>query len=333
MNQLIDKFGRVHNYLRISVTDRCNLRCKYCMTEDGVDFINHENILKYEEMINIIKAGVDLGINKIRITGGEPLVRKGIESFIADLNKINEINDISMTTNGVLLAAKAEKLKEAGLKRVNISLDTLKSDKYEEITRNGNIQNVLNGIKEAIKVGLKPIKINTVLIKGFNDDEIEELIKLTIKDEIQLRFIEYMPIGHANHNWKNGYLSLEYIKNHLQELGYDFEDDNEIQGNGPSDYIKIKGAKGSIGFIHAISHEFCSTCNRLRLTADGFLKPCLYWDEEINMKPFVNDKEKLKEIFVDTVNNKLEKHEMLKNLTKEEQSEEPTHRKMSQIGG
>lgn len=333
MSQLIDRFDRKHDYLRISVTDRCNLRCVYCMPPEGVEFLPHNKLLSYEEIEEIVKVGASLGIRKLRITGGEPMVRKDLEVLIGKLSRIEGIEDIALTTNAYFLSQKAKLLKDAGVTRVNVSLDSLRPDRFKEITRGGKLEKVLNGIEEAYQVGFKPIKINTVLMKGFNDDEIGDFLRMTIDNDVQVRFIEYMPIGHSDDDWKAGYLSLDYVKEQAKILGFELEESGNVFGNGPSENFRINGAKGSIGFISPISDHFCSECNRLRLTSDGYIKSCLYWDEESNVKQYIGYEEKIKQVFFKALNDKPENHEMAKLLNNEDQSNIPTLRRMSQIGG
>ena len=333
MNKLNDQFNRIHDYLRISVTDRCNLRCVYCMPPEGVEFIEHNKLLTYEEIEEVVRVGASLGIKKLRLTGGEPLVRKDVEVLISKLSKIEGIEDIALTTNAYYLANKAKALKEAGLNRVNISLDSLKPERFKEITRGGNIERVLEGIDSAIKVGFSPIKINTVLMKGFNDDEIGDFLRMTIEQPFNLRFIEYMPIGHSDKTWKDGYLSLEYVKETAKELGFQLEESEAVFGNGPSENFKIKGAKGTIGFINPVSNHFCANCNRLRLTSDGYLKACLFWNEELNVKNHIGNPTKIKEIYFRSLQEKPENHEMAKEFNDDKLSNIPTLRRMSQIGG
>ncbi|WP_339062027.1 GTP 3',8-cyclase MoaA [Tepidibacillus marianensis] len=333
MNELIDRFGRKHDYLRISVTDRCNLRCVYCMPPEGVEFMPHSELLTYEEIEKVVKTAAKFGVRKLRITGGEPLVRKDLEVLIAKLSRIEGIEDIALTTNGIFLAQKAQALKDAGLTRVNISLDSLRADRFKEITRGGQLEKVLDGIDASFRVGFTPIKINTVLMKGFNDDEIGDFLRMTIDQPVQVRFIEYMPIGHADDNWKNGYMSLDFVREKAKELGFELEESGAVFGNGPSENFQIKGAKGSIGFIHPISDHFCSNCNRLRLTSDGSIKPCLYWEDELNVKPYLDGEEGLIQVFNRALEIKPENHEMAKVMNNEKLSNTPTMRRMSQIGG
>ena len=278
MEKLIDNWGRKIDYLRISVTDRCNLRCKYCMPEEGIEFKKHDDILRYEQIIKIVKIGKKLGIKKVRITGGEPLVRKDLPELIAGLNDL-DLEDISLTTNGVLLSEQAADLKEAGLDRVNISLDTLQKDKYKKITRRDKFEDVMSGIEAAYDFDFKPVKLNVVLMKGINDDELFDFAELSINKPLHVRFIEYMPLGEEI----NGAEYYE-MKKAKEKITKEFKLENtEIEGNGPANYYKISGSKGSIGFISPMSKHFCSGCNRFRLTADGKFRPCLARDLEVKI--------------------------------------------------
>jgi len=317
-----DSYGRNIRYLRVSVTDRCNLRCMYCMPEEGVCKKEHLDMLSLEEIYQIIEASEDLGFDKVRITGGEPLVRKNIEWLIKKTEALEGIKDIAMTTNGILLAQNAEKLKNAGLNRVNISLDTLKPDKFKEITRGGNLSDVLEGIKAAIHYGLTPIKINTVLIGGFNDDEIEELAEYTLNHDIHVRFIELMPIGLSAGWSKEKFISNDVVLEKLKDLI-----PLKTEDGSPAKTYKIPGAKGTIGLINPISQHFCSTCNRLRLTADGKLKPCLHSNLEIDVKPALGNEEGIKKIIVDTIDMKPREHHI------NDSNYEPITRDMNGIGG
>lgn len=279
---MLDSYGRDINYLRISVTDLCNLRCRYCMTDKGIIKKEYENILTLEEIEKITKEAVNLGVNKIRITGGEPLVRRGVLKLIKEIGALKEVKDFAMTTNGTLLKKYAKELKDSGLNRVNISLDTLNPKKYSHITRGGNIKDVLEGLEEAKRVGLTPIKLNVVLIKDFNDDEIEDFVNLTKDEDIDVRFIELMPIGQVCQWSLNKYLSNTVI---LEKCNY-LEKIESKDKSSPAVYYKLKDGKGRVGLINPISCKFCSNCNRIRLTADGKIKPCLHSDNEIDlMKP------------------------------------------------
>ncbi|MEX2415555.1 MAG: GTP 3',8-cyclase MoaA [Paenibacillaceae bacterium] len=333
MKQLVDKYGRVHDYLRISVTDRCNLRCVYCMPEEGMQFEPGNRILTYEEITEIVKVLAPLGVRKLRITGGEPLVRKGLDQLIAMLSKIPGIEDIALSTNGIYLASFADALKDAGLTRVNISLDSLKPDKFATITRGGDLNKVLNGLQASRRVGFNPIKLNVVLMKGMNDDEVEHFLRMTYEEEIHIRFIEYMPIGYEGSGWKAGYLPLEHVLETCERLRWNFAPCEDVFGNGPAKSYRIDGAAGTFGLIHPISDHFCSSCNRLRLTADGNIKPCLYWSDEYNVRKHVGDTSAIQALFLKALDGKPETHEMAKALSGEQQTHIPTIRRMSQIGG
>lgn len=301
-----DSFGRDINYLRISITDRCNLRCKYCMPEDGIDKCNHSDLLTLEEMEYIAKIFVELGIEKIRITGGEPLVRKGAINLISNLSKLEGLKEIAMTTNGLLLEKYGEDLKNAGLNRVNISLDTLDEEKYKEITRGGDLNKVFEGIKKAMDVGLTPIKLNTVLIGGFNDDEIEDFVYLTNKEKIDVRFIELMPIGEAS-DWANKkFISNDEVLKRVKELKKIKSDDL----SSPANYYKLPNGKGKVGIINPISCKFCEYCNRIRLTSSGKLKLCLHSDREIDLKYAIRNGEDLKNIILNSIIEKPESHHL-----------------------
>lgn len=280
---LLDPFKRRINYLRISVTDRCNLRCCYCMPETGIPLISHFDILTYEEMLRIVRVFAAEGISKVRLTGGEPLVRKGIADFVSDLSRIEGIEDLSLTTNGVLLKELAQGLKKAGLRRVNISLDSLQRERFRQITRNDDFERVWEGIEEALRVGLSPVKINMVAIQGLNDDEIESFARLTLQLPLTVRYIEYMPAGNGE-KWEMGdVLTIPQIKKRIENVGTLIPISSE-RWDGPAMRFRIDGAVGEIGLIGAVSNHFCSDCNRLRLTADGKIRTCLFSDEEIDVR-------------------------------------------------
>jgi cyclic pyranopterin phosphate synthase len=282
---MIDQYDRNINYLRVSVTDRCNLRCAYCMPREGISWIGHEEILKYEEIGRVIRITAKEGITKVRITGGEPLVRRGVVEFIASLQQIPELNDISLTTNGILLEGCAEQIYAAGIRRINISLDSLNTDKYAKITRGGDIRSVLAGIRKAEETGFSPIKINIVAIKGFNDDEILDFARLTIDHPYQIRFIELMPLGRASLENNGRYLANDLIKERIETLGRLEQVDSRANvSGGPARIFRLSGGTGEIGFISPVSRHFCHTCNRLRLTADGHLRACLLSDDETDLK-------------------------------------------------
>ena len=268
--------------MRVSITDRCNLRCIYCMPSDGVKPIEHKNILSYNEILRVVRIAAGLGVRKIRLTGGEPLIRRDLFYLIASMSNIEGIEYISLTTNGLLLKKHAFSLASAGLKRVNISLDSLLPERYKEITRGGDINNVLEGIYEAEKQGLVPIKLNMVPIRGFNDDEIKDFALLTRKTPYHVRFVEFMPMG-VKKIWSyEKYISTDEIKEVVSEVAPIMP--VKLRRSGPARYFRFVGASGVIGFISPISHHFCDNCNRLRLTSDGKLRPCLFSETEIDLK-------------------------------------------------
>lgn len=311
-----DRFNRNIEYLRISVTDLCNLRCQYCMPEAGICKLSHDSILSIEEIEEIVKVAAKNGIKKIRLTGGEPLVRSGFITLCEKISKIEQIQEICITTNGTYFYDLAEKLFALRVRNVNFSLDTLDEKKYKEITRNGDIQKVLKSIKKAIDLGFK-VKINVVLIKGFNDDEIIDFINLTRYNKIQVRFIELMPIGDSA-NWsKEKFISNDIVLKKLSNY-------ESLNIDGVAKIYKVDGYKGSFGLISPISDCFCQTCNKIRLTSDGKLKPCLHSKEEINLKGL--KKELLEEIFKDGIYKKPKSHHL-----KEGKSE--SLRNMNKIGG
>ncbi len=317
-----DSFGREISYMRISVTDRCNLRCKYCMPEGGIENLGHDKILTFEEITRIVKASVSLGITKFRLTGGEPLARKGIVNLVESLAKIEGVKELAMTTNGTMLADKAEALKAAGLQRVNISVDSLIYHKYEQITRGGDLDAAFDGVNAALKAGLTPLKLNVVAIKGFNDDEILNFVQLSINHPIDIRFIELMPIGQAGKDNDYCYLSSEEIKKKLPGLiRLDKQD-------GVAELYKYPEALGNIGFISPMSNLFCGSCNKIRLTADGKLKPCLHTDEEIDLNDVLKTGDDA--LLIETIRNAIlrkgEKHHL-------NDGAKPVDRSMSQIGG
>jgi len=282
---MIDRYDRNIDYLRVSITDRCNLRCTYCMPKEGLSLMGHDDILRYEEILRVIRIAAGQGIRKVRITGGEPLVRRGVTEFIASLGTIPELKDVSLTTNGILLEACAEGLFAAGIRRINISLDSLKADRYAAITRGGDIQAVLKGIRKVRELGFSPIKINIVAIKGVNDDEILDFARLTLDNPFQLRFIELMPLGRAGIESNGRYLSNSVVMERIAKLGPLEQIDGEAnKGAGPARLYRLAGGVGRIGFISPVSRHFCGTCNRLRLTADGHLRACLLSDEETDLK-------------------------------------------------
>ena len=316
-----DAFDREINYLRISVTDLCNLRCRYCMPENGVPKKQHSDILSVEEIETIVRAAAELGVTKVRITGGEPLVRKGILEICRRIGQIEGLKEICMTTNGILLAGMAKELKQAGVSRVNISLDTLDPAKYRQITRGGELADAARGICAAAEAGLLPIKINTVLIGGFNDDEISNFVKITRYEEIDVRFIELMPIGESA-GWESGcFIPATRVLECEPRL-------EPVTGDGRTGVealYRVPGYKGRVGLINPMSHPFCHECNRIRITADGKLKTCLHSAEEIGLKGM--SAEAVKERIASAVKDKPLRHYM------NESAKSESVRSMFQIGG
>jgi len=280
MPELFDNHNRRIDYLRVSITDRCNLRCIYCMPEKGAPhFKKHKDILTYEEIELFVSHAIKQGISKVRLTGGEPLVRRDVVDLIKSLSGLPELHDISLTTNGILLADFADVLWEAGLKRINISLDSLNPEKFKCITRIGNLSAVLNGIQKVFEIGFDPVKINAVVLKGINDD-LSDFIKLTFNYPVHVRFIEYMPF--SKQIGLERFVSCSEMMEKLNKFGK-LEETDSPTGSGPARYMKFKGALGTLGFISPMSNHFCPECNRLRLTADGKLKTCLFSNDEIDV--------------------------------------------------
>ena len=269
-----DSFNREVDYLRISVTDLCNLRCVYCMPSCGVCKKEHQEIISVERIKEVVLAASKLGITKVRLTGGEPLVRKGIIEICKEIKSVSAIKELCLTTNGVLLKNMAQTLFDVGVDRLNISLDTLDFEKYERITRGGNLNDVLEGIEKAKAVGFKNIKINTVLIGGFNDDEITDFVEFAKKEELTVRFIELMPIGQGKLMGKESFVSNDLILQKVPDL-------IQTKDDGVAKEYSFKDSKGKIGLISPLSHSFCSSCSRIRLTSDGKIKPCLHSSLEI----------------------------------------------------
>lgn len=355
-----DSFGRTIDYLRVSVTDRCNFRCVYCMPEDGYPVSPKDEILTFEEMARLIHIAADLGMSKIRLTGGEPLIRKDLSSLVRKIREHPGITDLSCTTNAHLLEDKADELRSAGLDRVNVSLDTLREDKFIEIARRGSLQKVVNGIEAAKKAGLNPIKINCVLMKGVNDDEVVAFARWTLEEEFHVRFIEIMPIR-WNLDEMDAMDSLTEFTGDRKLFRLRIQSDVamlsdaqmrkmvvpffvakeeiesalgkmvpfEIQTNGPAHTYKLPNARGTVGFISQISWDLCERCNRLRLTADGQLRPCLMSDGEVDLRNPLRSgasDEELREIFLHVVANKPERHYLA-------EGQKVMGRGMSQIGG
>lgn len=327
---MVDNNNRKINYLRLSITDRCNLRCVYCMPEEGINFMAHENILRYEEILRLVRLSILRGIRKVRLTGGEPLVRKGFTDFLKRLSKIDGLDEITLTTNGVLLKQYAAEIKECGVHRVNISLDSLKPEKFKRITGRDFFEQVWQGIQEAEQLGFNPIKINVVAIRGINDDEIEDFGSLTLEKPYHIRFIEHMPVG-DNNNWNSEkFMPILEIYERLQNVGPLVPIQRRNQLDGPAQRYKIKDAKGEIGLIGALSNHFCAVCNRLRLTADGHLRSCLFSENEIDVMPELRGGESDEAILAlieRAIREKPEKHNLKR------QGHRSCTRQMSSIGG
>lgn len=317
---MIDEYGREISYLRLSVTELCNLRCRYCMPEDGVCKKRHEDMLTQEEMLDAVKAAAELGIRKVRITGGEPLVKRDILSICRGVARTEGIEEVCITTNGLLLPQLAKPLREAGVSRVNISLDTLDEKKYAYITRRGSLAGAVAGIKAALDAGFDMVKINAVLIGGFNDEEIPALAELTRRYPIDLRFIELMPMLDSREFGPEAFIPCSVVTDKLPEL------QPEPQDKGVARLYRLPGALGRIGLISPVSSHFCASCNRIRLTADGKIKPCLHSGQEFSVKGL--DHEGMLEQLRAAILAKPACHQELS-------AQSPSHagRSMNQIGG
>ncbi len=328
MPRLIDNYERQIDYLRISITDRCNLRCTYCMPEEGITPLRHEDVLRYEEIVRLVGIGAGLGIRHLRLTGGEPLVRKGVVDLVRMLRQVPGIESISMTTNGVALAPIARALRDAGLSRVNVSLDTLRPERYAAITRRGRLEDALAGIEAALSVRLTPVKINMVVVKGVNDDEAVDFARLSLEQPWHVRFIEFMPLGQHAEQARRAYVSSDETRAQI-ETALGPLAPAEIVAHGPARTWRLPGAVGTIGFISALSEHFCQSCNRLRLTSDGKLVPCLFSDREYDLRGVLRagaDDEALDALWQEVIACKPDGHHLEGALT-------TTEHRMSQIGG
>jgi cyclic pyranopterin phosphate synthase len=307
VTQLQDRYGRTIDYLRISITDHCNLRCRYCVPFSGRPKLEHRDILTYEELLRVVRVAVAAGISKVRLTGGEPLMRSGVVDFCARLSAIPGLEEITLTTNGVRLAEMAADLCVAGISRINISLDTLDRQRFIHITGKDRLDEVLRGIQQAEAVGMTPIKINAVAQRGINDDEIVTLARLTLDKPYHIRFIELMPTsGWGAEAHKAHFMPVDEIKERVLAIG-PLEPASVARANGPARTYRLPDALGTVGFIAALSNHFCGTCNRLRLTADGHLRACLFSEAEIDLKGPLRQgatEEALAEIFVTAIRTK-----------------------------
>lgn len=323
---LSDQFGRKINYLRVSVTDRCNLRCRYCMPENGIPLKKHEDLLTFEEIETIVRAAAELGVSKIRLTGGEPLLRKDLLVLVRKLAAIDGIADLSLTTNGTLLGPVAQQLREAGIGRVNVSLDTLRPERFAKMTGSDQWLSARDGLEAAVRANFKQVKMNVVLIAGYNDDEVEDFVKYAIDKPVQLRFIEFMPVG--NDYWgRDKYINskglIERISQTTKMVSL------PAIKNSLVDEYQIIDSPATLGFISPLSNQFCRKCNRLRLTSDGFLKPCLASKNEVNIKVPVRNGHtgnELKRVFYEAMRLKPKGHNMGEGQT-------DNRRFMAEVGG
>ncbi|MEG0476565.1 MAG: GTP 3',8-cyclase MoaA [Raoultibacter sp.] len=331
-----DSHGRTIDYLRISLTDRCNLRCIYCMPEEGVDQLAHKDILRIEEIERAVRVAASMGITRIRLTGGEPLVRKGVVDLVRNIAQTPGIQDVSLTTNGILLPKMAADLKAAGLTRVNISLDTLDAAQFALITRRGKLEDTLAGIDAALAVGFKPVKINAVAVRSLSQDYLA-FAKLSLDRPLHVRFIEYMPVGESSGADGCGWGPQDVVP--TEELIDIIDaaaraaglgplvpaDKSRPIGGGPARYYQFEGAQGTVGFISPLSRHFCAECNRLRLTADGDIRPCLFSDDEFDLKEALREgsDEQVRAVMLQALGAKPDEHH----------DKVGTQRGMSQIGG
>jgi GTP 3',8-cyclase len=317
------------DYLRLSVTDRCNFRCVYCMPLEGVPFKPHEDILSYEDMVFFVKAAAEAGITKVRITGGEPLVRKGLPDLVRQLRALPEIRDISLTTNGVLLPRYAGELKANGLNRVNISVDSLDADRFRALTRGGSLESALAGVDAALETRLHPVKINVVMMPELLG-ELEAFVEITREKPLHVRFIEWMPVGGCSPRTVGEALTKDRLMAEFQKIGTagagQLKPVASPGGWGPARYYRFPGYEGTIGFIGSMSDHFCGECNRLRLTADGKLKNCLFSSHEVDVKPAMQSRDR--GAVLDAITESLECKTFDKNLLPGR-----TSRGMSQVGG
>ncbi len=333
----MDMFSRTISYLRLSLTDRCNLKCMYCVTEDEqkgcLVKLGREELLTYEELLRIVRVAVEMGISKLRLTGGEPLVRNNIMDFIHQLGEIDGLDDVRITTNGVLLERYGQGLFDAGVTKVNVSLDTLQPDRFADITGVDCFERVWRGIETALAVGFSPVKLNMVVMRDINDDELPAFAELSRKMPLQVRFIEFMPIGTSTRWTRDTYMSTDEIKARFSTLGELIPQEKQ-QADGPASVFKLGAdAVGSLGFISPISHHFCDRCNRLRLTSEGRLRSCLLHDEETDLKSVIRggcSDADIRETLLTAIRNKPKGHQMADRL-KEDGAD--CHGRMSRIGG
>lgn len=283
-----DGHRRKIDYMRISITDRCNLRCTYCMPEEGMPLISHDDVMCFEEIGLLVRAAVSIGFRKVRLTGGEPLVRRGMVDLVKILRGIDGLEDLSMTTNGVLLRKLARELKDAGIGRINISLDTLKRDRFREITRRDLFDDVITGIDEALAVGMAPVKLNVVLIKGVNDDEVIDFVEMTRDRPLSVRFIEFMPTSRTSEWARDKIIPAGTIVSEIEKV-YPLTPVHDRLGAGPSVDYRAADFRGTIGLITPVTNHFCGGCNRIRVTSEGKIRSCLFSDEESDILPLLRE--------------------------------------------
>ena len=327
---LTDRFGRVITYIRVSVTDRCNLRCLYCMPEEGMPWFGGPELLNYDEMVRILAVGARLGLRKVRITGGEPLVRPGLPELIARLRDLPGVSALAMTTNGVLLAQHAQELCDAGMQSLNISLDTLRRDRFLQMTRRDLFDRVWEGIEKAAALPFRKIKLNAVLARGFNDDEILDFVRLTRERPFEIRFIEPMPLGPADFWQRSRVVPVPEVLERIRREEEIEELDVPQDTRGPARLYQLRGGRGVVGLISPVSREFCQLCNRIRLTADGKLRGCLMADGELDFRAALRggaDEAEIEGLFLQAMARKPERH-----FINDEEFVTPG-RSMSQIGG
>jgi len=327
----IDPFGRAITYLRISLTDHCNLRCVYCMPQEGLQWQARAEQLSAQEIVRVVETAARGGVKRVRLTGGEPLAHPQVVEIVRRISSVKGIEEVSLTTNAMLLERLAHSLADAGLKRVHISLDSLDADKFRRITRGGEIDRVWRGIAAAERARLAPLKLNTVIVRGLNADELPAFARLTIENDWHVRFIEVMPIGNAQ-DWGAGfpapserYVSVQEMRAQLST--FNLQSSTSPQGNGPARTYRIPGALGTVGFISPLGEHFCQDCNRLRLTSDGRLRSCLVIPAEVSLRDAARSGKPLEEFFQQAIARKPEHHDMLAAVPAGSQ------RGMSQIGG
>ena len=324
-----DSFGRRIEYLRISVTDKCNLRCVYCMPEHGLPWLKHDQILSYEEIAEIVRVMAGMGLRRVRLTGGEPLVRRDLPELVRQLRAIPGIEDIALSTNAVLLGENAEALRAAGIQRVNISLDSLQPARVDALARRtGYFSSIMDGIAAAERVGFEPLKVNVVLMRGRNDDEVEDFARMTIDRPWHVRFIEVMPVEDNLDVSENNYVSALEILERLRGIAA-LTPVPGPHGNGPATYFQYAGARGTIGVITPMSHNYCDRCNRMRLTADGQLRPCLFGDIQTNLRDALRSGAPLEPLIAHTLTIKPERHYLIQGSA----SGSGGLRALSQVGG